>query len=438
MKYWIVLAFLWTAPLGKLIPVPGTPHSFRFFYLLMAVGIPVLLIGSVSRRLVLFAAAQLPFLSYLLWSAAHTYGPQAAGGAESNPIFRGLLLTVELIFVALAASRCQREPLTVRARLMVIPLFAYLLSMAFGYVFFVGYYSGALSLSLIEPFHVLLQFGYGILRFSPGSYPNEYGIVSSFFASLVLFMLLHWSTVTSALGGPSRATTWLKCLLVLSFPLMLVALFLATTRAAYLAFIASAVAVGMMQRTVVARLRYFGVAALLLLAALVWVQQYFDVLGLLTYAYVGFFDRTASAYQRFIEWREAFEGFESAPWFGTGYGTVDGVHNIYLQVLFGAGVVGALLFAFFFVSLRTARQSLSEVPKSDDPERDEASLRFLRAGCYIAVFHTLWFGCSNHNFNHFLTWFTVLLVLLVPRARPATAEALVRPESVAEGLPSRA
>src|SRR5690606_37029496 len=124
------------------------------------------------------------------------------------------------------------------------------------------------------------------------------------------------------------------------FRLMLGALFLATTRAAYLSFVAAPVAIGLMQETVMARLRYLGTCAVLLLAALLFVQQHFDILGLFRTAYVGFFDESASAYARFIEWRAGYEGFRSVPWLGTGYGTVDGIHNIYLQVLFGAGLVG--------------------------------------------------------------------------------------------------
>jgi len=415
LKHWIVLAFLWTAPLGTLIPVPGTPHSFRFFYLLMAAAIPLLLTGRLSLRLVLFAASQMPFVLYLLWSAVYNYDPSGIEGAEANPLFRALLLAVELIFITLVAIRCQREALPARARLLIVPLLSYLVSMAAGYVFFVGYYAGLLRLETLEPFHVLLQFGYGILRFSPGSYPNEYGNVSSFFASLVLFMLLRWPLVTVALGGPTPGTRWLRRLLLLSFPLMLGALILSTTRAAYLSFIAAVIIIGFGQRTALARIRYFGVAALCTLAALMAIQRHFDILGLIRTAYFAFFEESASAYSRFFEWRRAYEAFQSVPWLGTGYGTAEMIHNIYLQILFSTGLAGALMFGFFFVALQCARQPSPFVPSSGDSERDRAALQLLRVASYLAVGHTLWFGVSNHNLNHFLTWFTVLLVLLVPR-----------------------
>jgi O-antigen ligase len=427
VKYWIIVVFLATAPLGKLIPMPGTPHSFRFFYLLMAASIPLLLMRSVSRRIALFIASQLPFLFYLLWSALYTYSPGSVEGAEGNPIFRAILLGVELIFIALIASRFQRETLSIRLRLLLlIPLASYLLSMAVGYVFFVGYYAGVLSQMMIEPFHVLLQFGYGILRFSPGSYPNEYGIVSSFFASVVLMLLLRWPLLTQALGVSTRRMRLLRWLLLLCFPLMLGALFLASTRAAYLSFMVTALVLGLRLKTTMGRIRYFGSAAVFLVAVLAVVQQYFDILGFFNVAYTAFFDESASAHTRFSDWAKAYDGFKVVPWLGTGFGTTEFIHNVYLQVLFGTGLIGALLFAFFFVALQSARQPSGEIPPSAHPGRDSASLQLLRSIGYIAVFHTLWFGGSNHNFNHFLTWYTVLLVLMMP----------LRPRALASASPS--
>lgn len=429
MKYWIVLAFLISAPLGKLIPVPGTPHSFRFFYLLMAASLPLLALGLISRRLVLFALSQLPFLLYLLASAIQTFTPGSVEGAEGNPVFRALLLAVELAFTALIASHCQREPLHVRAQLAVIPLLSYLVSLAFGYVFFVGFYTGALSTAILEPFYVILDFGYGLLRFSPGSYANEYGIVSSFFASLTLILILRWEQVCLALGWAPRWLAWFRRILIATWPLMIIALFLSTTRAAYIAFAVSLVAIGISLPTLRARTLFFVTMGAAAAMALAIAQQYFDVLGVFRVAYTAFFDKNASAYTRFSDWQRAYAAFALSPWTGSGFGTTEFIHNVYLQVLFGAGLIGGLLFGFFFVALRSARQSVEALPRNTDGRRQAASLGLLRTMMMLAVFHTLWFGCSNHNFNHFLTWFTVLLVLMTPRRTVSSVASETVPHS---------
>jgi O-antigen ligase len=352
----ILIAFFLIGPLGRLLPVPGTPSSFRLFYVLMFVSIPWLLWPRVSRRAGVSLGLQVPFFLYLLWSAVLTYAPQASEAEGGNPVVRAAVLFVEVVFTCLIAAHCQRISIQSRARLALLPLGSYILTLSIGYLFFVGYYAGLFSVETLEPFYVLLQFGYGLLRFSPGSYPNEYGILSSFFASIMLFLLLRWNETIGRILKDA-VLRYCRVALIVFFPLTIGALFLASTRAAYISFMVSVLAIGISLRSGASRLKYLCSLTFLTVLALALVQRYFDIVGFFQTAYLAFFDKDASASERFVAWGLALKEFIRAPLLGSGYGTTEFIHNVYLQIFFALGFVGTLLFLGFFLSLYCSRQN---------------------------------------------------------------------------------
>jgi hypothetical protein len=102
------------------------------------------------------------------------------------------------------------------------------------------------------------------------------------------------------------------------------------------------------------------------------------------------------------------------------------MHNVYLQMLFGLGIVGfSILLATATALLLHTRGFRLSTLASAPLTVSEAFLRRVRD---IGLIHVTWFAFSNHNLNHFLTWFVVLLVFMcLPARQPATNSRLATP-----------
>lgn len=404
----LVSWFAFLGPLGNLIPVPGVPHSFRFYYFLLPIGIVAFLFKGIGHSHLQRIAILSPVLVYVLASAGLYWLSGAEIGEEGNPMVRASLLVTLVLFTLLAAGYLQNYEDRAKARLLGIFLKGYFYSLAVGYVFFVGYYTGLFSLEFIENFQVLVQFGYGILRFSPGSYPNEYGIVSSFSLSLLTLLLFYRKQFEGRVEIFKSPVSTGR--LVMLYILTLVALFLTTTRAAYIAYALSLVYLFLSQGNPVKSIRLAVIISSFLGLIFGVAQQFYDVVGIFVGGYQAFFDKDASAYERFVAWDLAYSDFLRYPFFGTGFGSADMIHNTYLQLFFGLGVVGFGILLISLLMLAGHAGWFSLLFSRNGNANCHAFL--LGKAKMLAVIHVAWFAVSNHNLNHFLTWFCVLLVLI--------------------------
>jgi O-antigen ligase len=415
LECFLIRAFCFLGPIGCLIPVPGTPHSFRFYYLVLPIGIGVFLRNGIKARTFSVFRVLLPVLVYMAMSAVVSFlsGAGTSSAEEENPLIRvGLFITL-LLFILLAGERVSTqsrgeptiEMLRERSLLLRLMLIGYAVSLVAGYVIFVGYVQGKLSFEQVSKVEVLAQEGYGLLRFAPGSYPNEYGIVSSFVLSVLTLLILRRRALHGSASFLPLRRRWL-------FPMYLttlIALFLATTRAAYIAYVVCLLYLIMLDGNAAAKLRRAAVLVVVFVVVLVAAQYFYDILGILNTAYVSLSDKDASAYERVIAWNRAWVEFGDSPLLGTGFGSQDSIHNIYLQMLFELGVLGfVLLFASIALLLAGFRGRLI----SSYPVRYRLDWLALGRIKVLGIFHVLWFGMSNHNLNHFLTWFVVLLIYM--------------------------
>jgi O-antigen ligase len=411
----IIRAFCFLGPIGCLVPVPGTPHSFRFYYLLLPIGIAVFLRNGVAGKTFSVFRLLLPALIYMAVSAVVSFFSGAGGSSaeEENPVIRVGLFVTLLIFVLLAGERVlaerRSEPtievLRERSFLLRLMLLGYAVSLLAGFVIFVGYIQGRLSIDQVGKVEVLAQEGYGLLRFAPGSYPNEYGIVSSFVLSVLTLLILRRRTLQGNASFLPVRRIWL-------FPMYLgtlMALFLATTRAAYVAYMVCLLYLIMLDGSVAAKVRRAVGLVVVFVAVLAAAQYFYDILAILNTAYVSLADKDASAYERVIAWNRAWVEFAASPLLGTGFGSQDGIHNIYLQMLFELGVLG---FVLLFASVGLLLSGLRARALSSYPELHHSDWQALGRVKVIGIVHVLWFGLSNHNLNHFLTWFVVLLIYM--------------------------
>ena len=390
LKRGLLKSFIILGPLGNLLTPQLITHSFRTYYFCL-LAFPLFYIPFHKSRLKL-ALFSIPFFLYCFISAMAV---QFDGG-EELPIFRAFLLLFQFLFV-LGASSCLHDHDEI-LRLVVLYVKSFFFSLMIGYVFYLGFHLDVIPLSLIEHFSVLTQFGYGFLRFSPGSYPNEYGMVSSFVLSILTWMLLEYKT--------QRIKDFFsKWVLILFYGLTFVALFLTTTRTAYLSYLFVLSYMAWKKRRL-ARVFIVASSCFLVVAAMMGRAgiNMFEVLA------TGFkldILSSGSLGDRFGLWTRAYETFFKNPLFGEGFSVHTNIHNLYLQLLFELGIAGVgvlvgvgLLFLFEKGYIHFFRRKII---------LDPFEVGFLKMIVVAGVIQVLWFAGSNHNLNHHLTWLVVFL-----------------------------
>ncbi len=372
--------FVVLGPLGNLLTPQLFSHAFRTYYFIL-LGFPLFFIPLRKKqtKAVIFA---LPFLLYCLFSTVLNLPNTEA----DLPFFRFGLLFFQFLFVAGVSGIIRNE-----ISFVFLYLKAYFVSLIAGYILYTGFYLKVFPMEFLEKFSVLSQMGYGFLRFSPGSYPNEYGIVSSFVLSILTLLLIENKKVFS------------KPFLIIFYSLTLGALLLSTTRAACLAYGFSLIYLGF-SKGCLKKIVMLVTAGLLSVAGILMGCG----IDLSKFFYIGFsLDTlsTGSLYDRFFTWSNSLEAYLETPLIGTGFSTQTSLHNLYLQLIFELGVLGVILFlvrAFFHFFDR----------KYFTLQRTELSLeqKFLRTVAILGAIHVLWFAGSNHNLNHHLTWLVIFFL----------------------------
>ncbi len=379
VKWALTFLFAALGPLGHLLVPPSFPSSFRAYYFLLPC-FPVFFF-LVKERLAKIGAFLLPLFIYCFVSAMIV--AQFGSPNEPHTALRFFLFFCQFFFILGAASHLrEKKQLTV---LLKTYLFAYFISLAIGYFCFLGYYLKIISLATVAHFNVLTQFGFGLLRFSPGSYPNEYGIVSSFVLSILVCAFLENRNDFSKKG------------FLFLFSTAFVALLLTTTRAAYLSFAIAILYIAWKEG------RFFKITVLLaLFILLVFSLLLLVKIDLFHILATGFSQRLdqGSLGERYLMWLQATEKVEKYSFWGAGFASLTNLHNVYLQLFFELGFVGMiLLLGGLFFSLLGPRLR-SRVDK------DTCFLHKIRT---LGLIHVLFFAVSNHNLNHHLTWFVCFL-----------------------------
>lgn len=381
----LILSFVALGPLGNLLTPHFFPDSFRAYYFLLPF-FPLFFFLA-KERLAKVGIFFLPFLIYCYGSA---YIVEKFGNAnEPHTVFRFFLLLCQFFFVIGAASalRKKEEILSI----LKTYLFFYFISMAIGYVFFFGYYLKVVPIWLIARFTVVTQFGFGLLRFSPGSYPNEYGVISSFVLSILILIFLEKRYAEFKFS---------KKTFIFLFLATFLAFLLTTTRAAYLSFLISLIYITWKSGKF---LKTFGAIAVFIIAFF-GVLMFFKI-NMFHILSTGFSQRLheGSLGERMTMWNEAVEKAQDHSFWGAGFASLTNVHNVYLQLFFELGFVGIiLLLGSLFIAF------LEAFFKHKRPVRDEISL-FLSKIQMVGLVNVLSFAASNHNLNHHLTWFVCLL-----------------------------
>jgi O-antigen ligase len=377
--------FVALGPLGNLLTPHLISHAFRTYYLILFL-FPLFYITPTTRKIKILAYS-IPFFAYCFISALFVDG--------SMPLFRSTLLLFQFLFSVGASFILHTEEEALD--LITLYLKSFFLSLAIGYVGYVGYYLNFLPFPLLERFSVLTQIGYGFLRFSPGSYPNEYGIMCSFILSMLTYKLLS-------------NTSWLKfskkTLLTLFF-FITIALLLTTTRAAYLSY---AFALTYLAWKKGRLLQVFFTACALFLAIFLTLSLFginmFKIFAI-GFSLANF--ESGSVGDRITSWLNSFELFKENPLWGTGFGTQPHLHNLYFQILFELGICGLIILA--------ATLSLHLLNRGYIAFGQKVKNEILDTMVVLGLIHVVWFALTNHNLNHHLSWFVLFLTLTARRLK---------------------
>lgn len=376
----ILKGFVFLGPMGNLLVPQVFSHAFRAYYFILIL-FPLFFISCWQRMWKIC----LCFIPFFIYSFVFI------DVSSCNDAYQRLLLFLSQFMFVLGAGfylNSEQE----KIELIFLYLKSFYISLLVGYVFFIGFYSSLISYNWIEHFSVLAQTGYGLLRFGPGSYPNEYGIVTSFVLSVLTWMLCT----------PNFETPFSRKFIQIFYVLALVALLLTTTRAAYLSYLFALFYIAVKSRKfirvlVISLLTLTGVVLILGLAGV----NMWNVLS------VGFHINNleqGSLSERLIIWRQAQDLFVEQPWTGNGFFSWGPAHNVYLQLLVELGLLGVcLLIGGVFLAILTKKYWIFRRRSMIWHEIFHQNI------VKIGLMHVLWFAMSNHNLNHHMTWFVLLL-----------------------------
>ena len=379
------------APIGKAL-LPGIGgDSLRFFYLLLPFSVAYLLMKGVSRKIVMFLVL---YVVVALVSVILSAGLiDTSGGLNQNPVVRLIVHIMIVSFFVMAADRGMAQGEDFSFGLVRASFIGFFAVTVFGLVLWAGNFVGAVPYAIVELFNVVTQHAYGYLRLSPGSYPNEFGTMASFFAVSALYLLVSKSTCMS------------RPLLFSVLLAGLAGVALATTRSAFVTF-----ALGLLYVFLTIRaqhkLRMGGIAIVVGAAILFSLPERFFVAAnrVLIGGYKAATQGTGSINERYVAWANGRALFDGRELIGLGFENpaVAMMHNTYLQFLFGLGFIGFFIMVLSWAAIAyDFRQRFR--PAEMTLHRD------LRALAIIGLINVLFFALNNHNQNHFLTWFTAFM-----------------------------
>ena len=401
----LIYCFAFFGPLGSLLSPHFMPKALRGYHFLLLFS-PFFLIRLKTKEwktLLVF----LPFFAYCLISAYFTENKSLE--QEASPFLRCGLLITQCLFMFGAAFCMRAAQIEIeKKRLLKLYLAGFFLSLIVGYALLLGYYTQRISFQDLSKWCVEAQVGWNFLRFSPGSYPNEYGNVSSF-VLIVLILILAERKKTSLF-------------LYLFIGMTFIALLLTTTRSAYLSFILTFFYLFLVSKP----LRFASLKFMTLSIICITLIQYysFNFLYIFKEGIKKISLTSGSTGIRFTEWVKGFQELALSTFWGTGFGSQIGVHNIYLEFLYELGIVGAAILCItllYYLSENSSKIRPIFVKKAME-QKDVLYNRITAVG----LIHIFLFAGSNHNMHHHLTWFIFLFfnMSLFSELKSASSEPL--------------
>lgn len=330
---------------------------------------------------------------------------EAMESLAANPLLRTLIiinLMLGFYFLSLEFGQKQNGSRVLQA--LHWSYYGFIAVFSLGLALYIARVTGKIPLSLYSRFVSLYQEGYGYLRLSPGTYPNEFGILCSFYALYAL-----------SIFGANRRLGHL-----LMFMAFFAGMLLTSTRAAYITFVAGFGWMLWCFPLRAARVQYLAIMSLTIPAMMaLLVSLSIDVVSIVENGVNALFKSSGgSVGVRVTDWKNAMEDFQDNLWFGAGFESplAAMLHNVPLQFAYGLGFLPLTLLilmalAFFYYN---RHHDLQVVQFSNPLEMKLLSLiRLLLLG------HVIVFALTNHNQTHFFPWVCFMLYCLHYQYRPS-------------------
>lgn len=383
--------------------------SFRLFYILATVLIMYRLLIDKTYNKNLLLVGSLLILVTFISTLIGLMGPTTDETLAANPIVRMIVIFMLFFsFYTIFFKYLSNYDAIFTYQLYKTSLYGFLLVLILGLMLFGLYLTGKISQDIYANFTTLYQEAYGYVRLSPGTYPNEFGVLGSFFSILsILFYIVEKKKIYIYIS--------LICL---------VGVLLATTRAAYLTYAVSILWMMVSFGTNLRLLKFISILILGMGLMVILLNQYFqfDFMGILNTSIDSIANNESSSKERVDDYTKGANLFLNSPFFGLGFesNSASMLHNLPLQLIFGYGIIFSLLILillFIFIKLCRAKAINSIFMQSI--ENNYNMYFFFKNITIILGIHVLLFGLTNHNQSHFLTWifFGQLLILKYSKTR---------------------
>jgi hypothetical protein len=379
------------------IPIPAV-GSFRLFYVFCFLLIAVALF-KLSRYILL--RLSILFLIFITLYCSACYGmlgiasavPRLASGGgiglAGNPLVRVAVIGVLMISFFLIAYNWAKQKIASKVNdYLSLSYWGFVTVFGLGSVLYFGVVFGAVPSSVYAHFVTVEQTSFGYLRLSPGTYPNEFGVLCSFYA---IFALMRY-------GETSK-----KYNVLFAF-LFAAGILLTSTRAAYVTFAVGYLTILFMYPAWRVRVKYLIVPALgipVILYGLSLIS--FNVISVIQIGYQAAVSGQGSVSQRTEGWQTALLYFYNHFWFGSGFESSEArfLHNLPLQLIAGLGAIGLLIvIVLFFIFGFIQKNNSYFIIYS----KNNYNKRYLALVRVLLLEHVFLFGLTNHNQAHFLTW----------------------------------
>lgn len=403
--------FCFLGPLGNLIPVLPNLAGFKFYFVVIGIGnLYNFIRWKENIRAITILTKIFPLIGYMFISSMIgylTFGTidfQGVGeGVFSyNPIFRVTLTFLLFSYVLFIGTGYY--DLRKKYYFLMCFLAGYFVSLVAGYLILILFTFQIIDIEIIKKIEVLPQFAWGFLRFAPGSNANEYGIVTSY--ALTLSTLFIYYRKMKFINGYYKR---IKGIYIIYF-FMIGALFMTTTRAAYISYIISIIYIILRRGNLMFKFKKICIF-LLMSVVTMWMLssslEYLldiDVLGILEGGYQAIGESNSTVGDRFQAWEDGYnEYLTTSVWFGIGAGRAYMLHNIYLQFYFELGAIGFSIFAIYV--MLGIYKLYNWIKMCNNPLLIDVAI--------LGIVHVLWFGASNHGLNQFLTWYVFFTLFLL-------------------------
>jgi O-antigen ligase len=314
---------------------------------------------------------------------------------EKSPFFRIIIHNLLSSFFVLSAWIALNANYERRWSIIKRVTDGFMVTLIVGFVLYLLVLSELIPIQVYDKVNVLTQMGYGFLRFTCGSYPNEFGVMSAFFCTLSCYLLVN------------KHMCFEKKYLYLLFIMSFMAMALSTTRAAYLSFGMGLIYL-LFTSGLKSRIRFLQMILVIALLLVLILPKDVCILSLniLETGYYSAVNVDGSMATRYSSLVEAWQIFMDNPLRGIGFENpkISMMHNTYLQFLFGFGLVGISLLLLVILLICFIFRSRHRIVYEKYDEH-------YRCITIIGLINVASFSLSNHNQNHFLTWFVVFLFL---------------------------